>query len=137
MNGHDHESDGLDAALDRALLRSLPRPELPPEFRARLLAARERAPAPEIAATLHQLESRHQEQLAALRRDYIRMRRRTLATLIGIAFAAGGAIEAALPWMTAALGSHSALLVPGLGSLAGLAIALTAWQRRAEWDWPI
>jgi hypothetical protein len=136
MSSPDQPDDLLNVALHKALARSLPGPELPNGFRARLLAASACIPALDHAARRRDLESEHHERLAALHADFIRIRRRTLGTLIGAAFTAGATMAAAVPWITAAFGWSAAYLVPGLGAGAGVAIALTAWLRRAELaDW--
>jgi hypothetical protein len=136
MSSPDQPDDLLNVALHKALARSLPGPELPDGFRARLLAASACVPALDHTTRRRDLEGEHHEQLAALRADFIRIRRRTLGALIGVAFTAGATTAAAIPWITAALGWSAAYAVPSVGAAVGVAIALTAWLRRAELaDW--
>ena len=77
--------DGLERALDRALQRNLPAPALPAGFRQRLQAAMMRSDEHNQATLSAALEREHEEQLAALQSDYVRLRQRTLGTLIGVA----------------------------------------------------
>jgi hypothetical protein len=81
-------------ALDRALSRALYPPALPPGFQRRLQAAlaRESAGAGSRAASRTHAQREQRERMAELDADYLRLRRRTLGTLIGGAFAAGAAL---------------------------------------------
>ncbi len=78
------------------------------------------------------MHDEHDERLSILRADFIRLRRRTLGTLIGVAFAAGAAIAESMPWITNFLGSKAVFVGPSLGATVGVAIALAAWLRRDD-----
>ena len=115
--------------LDAALSRALSAPSMPPAFRAQLDAALTRAAASEVAAR-SRLELERRERLAELEASYVRLRRRTLGTLIGGAFAAGAAAALAMPWLNATFGANAMLALAGFGALVGLAIAGVSWLRR-------
>jgi hypothetical protein len=123
--------DPLDAALDAALARALPPPQLPAGFQLRLQAAVARLPAGEERAVNRALAQREQRQrMAALDADYLRLRRRTLGTLIGGAFAAGAAVAVALPWLQASFGPNAIYVLAGLGALVGIGIGTASWIGR-------
>jgi hypothetical protein len=132
MNSSDRIEEPLAIALEQALARALPRPELPPGFRMRLQAALAGAPALDHSAALRAMENEHNEQLLILHADFVRLRRRTLGTLIGVAFAAGATIAASMPWITTSFGPNAMLLGPTLGAAVGVAIGLAAWLRRED-----
>jgi len=122
----------LDAALDASLARVLRPPELPAQFRTQLTAAIAREAALELAlrSARPRLEREQRERLAELDADYMRLRRRTLGSLIGGAFAAGAAVAVALPLLKAIFGPNAMLVLAGLGAVAGLAIGTASWMRR-------
>ena len=126
--------DPRERALDGALARVLPAPALPREFHARLQAALVRAgDTPGTRATLRaRLEHEQLARMAEFEADYLRLRRRTLGTLIGGAFAAGAAVAVALPWLQANFGANAIYVLAGLGALAGLAIGTASWLGRAQ-----
>ncbi|HTV51106.1 MAG TPA: hypothetical protein VME21_07955 [Steroidobacteraceae bacterium] len=111
-------------ALDRALARALPPPAVPEGFRARLLAAIERDTP--LGEARERLEREQRQRLAELEASYVRLRRRTLGTLIGGAFASGAAVTLALPWLQAVLGSSTPLALAGAGALIALLIGLAS-----------
>ena len=78
------------------------------------------------------LEREHAAQLAALQSDYVRLRRRTLGTLIGAAFAAGLLINLALPWISAHYGPNGVFALPAIGVAVGLALSARVWWRRSS-----
>jgi hypothetical protein len=119
----------LDTALDSALARALPPPQLPADFRARLTAAIAQEAAIEAGSPpLRALLAREErERLREFEAGYLRLRRRTLGTLIGGAFAAGTVVALALPWLRATFGSHTPLILAAAGGLIGLAIGINAW----------
>jgi hypothetical protein len=127
-------ADPLERALDGVLARLLQPPLLPAEFHARLQAALARASATpaERAAARMRLEHEQRQRLAELEADYLRLRRRTLGTLIGGAFAAGAAVAVALPRLEASFGSNAIFVLAGLGALAGLAIGTASWLGRDQ-----
>jgi hypothetical protein len=129
--GHD---TGHEQALDTALARALAPPELPVDFRARLSAAIAResdrqALSPQLRARLEREERQHLVEFEA---GLVRLRRRTLGTLIGGAFAAGAAVAIAMPWARATFGPNAMLVLASIGAAVGLAIALSSWLSRAS-----
>jgi hypothetical protein len=127
MNG-----DGLEGALDRALKRSLSAPALPAGFRQRLQAAMVRSAEQSPALLAAALEREHEAQLAQLQSDYVRLRQRTLGSLIGAAFAAGLLINFALPWIRAHYGPNGVFALPAIGVAVGLALSARVWWRRSS-----
>jgi hypothetical protein len=125
--------DALDSALDRALARALPPPGLPADFRGQLSAAIAREAALEALGPglRSRLEREQRERLAEFEAGYTRLRRRTLATLIGGAFAAGAAAAVALPWLKLMFGPNAVLALAILGTVAGLAIGASSWIARS------
>ena len=125
-------ADGpFEQALDRALARCLIPPGLPKDFRARLRAAIVRSPSTDQARLRAALEREHAQQLAELKTSYVRLRQRTLGSLIGVAFAAGLLITFALPWITAHFGPNAVFALPAIGVAAGLALSLRSWWQRS------
>jgi hypothetical protein len=127
------EPDDLHAqALDAALARVLAPPALPPGFNARLVAALAREPtdAASRAASLAQAQREQRQRMAQLDADYLRLRRRTLGTLIGGAFAAGAAVAVALPWLQAAFGPQALFVLACIGALVGVGIGIASWIGR-------
>ena len=123
--------DRVGRALDAALARSLAAPALPVGFRRRLRAALAREAAPDLAAQRAALEREGAAQLEALRSGYVRMKQRTLGTLIGAAFAVGLLINWALPWIAEHYGRNGVFALPALGVAAGLGLSLRAWWQRS------
>lgn len=113
---------GRHLAIDEALERALPAPEVPQAFRARLNAALSRAAENDLSAARERLERERREQLAELEAHYIRVRRSTLGTVIGVAFAAGAAAVIALPWLRAHLGIYTPTALAWGGISVGLGI---------------
>ncbi len=110
--------------LDEALAAALQPPSLPPGFEARLAAALQAEPRPEWGrAAREALEREHLERLAELEAGYVRLRRRTLGTLVGAAFAAGAILTLALPLLQRAWGANLPYILAGGGALLGLALA--------------
>jgi hypothetical protein len=134
MNSVDdpNTGDGLERALDRALKRHLVAPALPAGFRQQLQAAIIRSRVQDPAAMAAALEREHQAQLAALQSQYVRLRQRTLGTLIGAAFAAGLLINFALPWISAHYGSNGVFALPAIGVAVGLGLSARVWWRRSS-----
>jgi ferric-dicitrate binding protein FerR (iron transport regulator) len=126
------EFEPLDAALDAALGHAFIPPALPAGFQIRLQAALARqATGQDERALSRALAQREQRQrMAELDADYLRLRRRTLGTLIGGAFAAGAAVAVALPWLQASFGPNATYVLAGLGAVVGLGIGTASWIRR-------
>ena len=134
MNSKDDSmtEDRLERALDRALQRSLVAPALPAGFRQQLRAAMIRSAGQNQASLSVALEREHEVQLVELHKDYVRLRQRTLGTLIGVAFAAGLLINFALPWISAHYGPNGVFALPAIGVAAGLALSVRVWWRRSS-----
>lgn len=112
----------LEHALDQALNRALRPPQVPHGFRARLSSAVSRAGENDLSAARMRMESERRTRLERLEVEYIRIRRNTLLTLLGAAFAAGAAVVIAMPWLRAHLGAFAPLAVSWGGVTLGLAI---------------
>jgi hypothetical protein len=78
------------------------------------------------------LEREQRATLAKLEEDYVRLRRRTLGTMIGGAFAAGAAAAVALPWVTARLGPIAPLVIASTGVVVGIWIGVASWLASRE-----
>lgn len=121
--------DPMERALDSALSRALQPPATPPQLRERLRAAMAQAAATSLPEVRLRLEREHRQQLDALTQQYVRVRRRTLSTMVGGAFAAGAAAAVALPWLTANVGPIAPLLVASAGALTGIGIiGISCWR---------
>ncbi len=113
--------------LDAALAAALQPPSLPPGFESRLAAALQQEPRPEWGrAAREALEREHLERLAELEAGYVRLRRRTLGTLIGAAFGAGAVLTLALPLLQRAWGANLPYILAGGGALLGLALVVAS-----------
>jgi hypothetical protein len=121
-------------ALDSALARALRAPALPSGFQARLQAAlvRGTADAGSRAASRAHAQREQRERMAELDADYLRLRRRTLGTLIGGAFAAGAAVALAFPWLQASFGPNAIYVLASLGALVGIGIGTASWIGRVR-----
>jgi hypothetical protein len=108
------DQDGLDGALDRALAKTLQGPSLPPGFRLRLL------------------EAQYRQRLADMRLEFVRLRWRTLATLLAVAFVAGAGVATAMPWLVETFGAYATFVAPGILVLVAVGIALDAAMRRRK-----
>lgn len=124
----------LDATLDAALARALAPPALPAGFQLRLQAAlvRQASSVEERTASRAQAQREQRQHLAELDADYLRLRSRTLGTLIGGAFAAGAAVAVALPWLQASFGANAIYVLAALGAVVGLAIGTASWIGRVR-----
>ena len=130
---HDpSDNERLTRMLDRALAQSLMAPDLPAGFRRQLRSAIERSSSIDQAQLRAALEREHTEQLAELRRGYVRLRQRTLGTLIGGAFAVGLLLNFALPWITSTFGERGMVALPVVGVAVGLALSLREWWQRSS-----
>ena len=123
-----------EQALDAALAIALGPPELPADFRARLNAAIAResdreALSPQLRA---RLEREQRQRLLEFEAGFVRLRRRTLGTLIGGAFAAGAAVAIAMPWARATFGPNAMLVLASIGAAVGVAIGLSSWLSRTS-----
>jgi hypothetical protein len=135
MNDPERPNDELDRALDASLARTFAPPRVPVQFRAQLRAALVRAADPSLSDARSRLEREQQATLMKLEQDYIRLRRRTLGTMIGCAFAAGAAAAVALPWLTARLGPIAPLVIASTGAFVGIWVGVASWLgSRGEYD---
>ena len=132
MSPNDEADDGLQQALDQALSRVLSPPPVPRQLRARVQAAVLRAGDQALAQARARLESEARAQLAELEQGFIRLRRRTLGTLIGAAFAVGAVVAWLMPYLTARFGPNAPLVLAAGGSALGLAIAVGSWLKRSD-----
>ncbi len=132
LPGGPGADDSLERALDQALTRSLPAPQLPANFRQRLHAAIARSPAIDHARLRAALEREHAQQLAELKSGYVRLRQKTLGGLIGGAFAAGLLAMLLLPWIKAHFGANAVFALPAIGAVLGLALSARSWLQRSS-----
>ncbi len=132
MSPSDEAEDRLQQALDQALSRVLSAPPVPRQLRARVQAALLRAGDQALAQARTRLEREARAQLAELEQGFIRVRRKTLGTLIGAAFATGAAVAWLMPYLTARFGPNAPLVLAAGGAVLGLAIAAGSWLKRAE-----
>lgn len=124
----------LEAALDAALGRTLVPPTVTSQFRTRLHAALARTHEPDLADVRSRLECEKRAGLAELESNYVRLRRRTLGTMIGAAFAMGAAVAIAYPWMQARFGTWAPVVIASLGAASGLMIEFgrSLWRGAGE-----
>jgi len=123
-------SEDLDRALDAVLARVIERPQLPAQFRSHLEAALVRAGDRQLREQRERLEREQRERLAELDTHYVRLRRATLGTMIGGAFAAGAVATFTLPWLKASVGSQAPLVLASAGAALGLLIGVASWLQR-------
>lgn len=121
---------GLDGALDEALGRVLSTPQVPQAFRTRLHAALARTAETDLPSLRERLESERRQQLEQLEADYVRVRRSTLGTFVGVAFAAGAAATIAMPWLRAHFGAYTPLAIAWAVAALGLGIVFLDPLRR-------
>jgi hypothetical protein len=119
----------LDRVLEAQLERILAAPEVPAHFRAKLQAALVRAGDSTLSDVRSRFERERRERLVELEQNYVRLRRRTLVTMIGGAFAAGALAAAVLPWVTAQFGPNAPLVIASAGAAVGIWIGLASWWR--------
>src|SRR5215472_7436852 len=129
MSSNDNVQDPLQRALDRALSRVLSAPPVPPQLRKRVQAAILRATDQEITQARARLDREARAQLAELEQGFVRLRRRTLGTLIGVAFATGAVVAWLMPYLTARFGPNAPMVLAAGGAVIGLAIAAGSWLR--------
>jgi hypothetical protein len=116
-------TSGLDRALDVALGSALSAPEVPRTFRTRLNAALSQTAETDLLSLRKRLESERRQQLTELEADYVRVRRGTLGTLIGVAFASGAAAAIVMPWLRAHLGPYAPMAITWGAVALGLGMA--------------
>ena len=126
----------LERAVDAVLGEALRPPQVPRDLRTRVRAAASRSPAPDLLAWRERIDREAREQQRALSEHYVRLRRATLGTLIGMAFAAGAAVAVGMPWLRAHLGDYAPLATSWAAVAFGLGLIfrepLRALMRRWE-----
>jgi hypothetical protein len=120
-----------EAALDGALRIVLRAPTLPPGFRSRL-EARMAESAAHAAAIRQELERDHRRRMAELRAEFVHLRRRTLASLLAVAFVAGAALTFLMPWLVQTFGDEAIYVGPMMLGLGAGAAGLWAMGRRVQ-----
>ncbi|HEV2441940.1 MAG TPA: hypothetical protein VGT07_05430 [Steroidobacteraceae bacterium] len=128
MSEFESPGGGFERALDRALSRTLQPPRVSRDFRRCLHAALSRAGEADLSQLRSRLESERQAHLATLEAHYVRLRRWTLAAMIGAAFAAGAAATVALPWLERHVAEQAPLVLTSAGAAVSLAIAFLSWR---------
>ena len=124
------------ARLDRALRQAIVAPALPAGFRQRLTAAIARQPSHDAALRRELLERERLDQLAELHRDSVRLRLKTLGSLIGGAFTAGVGTTLAWPWISTTFAPHGGIALLAISAALGLAIGIPSWlQRTGSTPW--
>jgi hypothetical protein len=123
-----------ERALDRALGQTFRPPRPSPDFRRHLAAACARAGEMDLSQLRLRLEAERRATLTKLEAHYVRLRRRTLGTLIGAAFGAGAAVTLTLPWLQRQVGTEAPLVLTSAGAAAGLAIAFLSWHAHTRGD---
>jgi hypothetical protein len=116
--------------LDQALQASMTPPALPSTFRLGLMLALQQERLQDLQARQRALEEEHQRRTQRVREGYVRLRRETLAWVVGVAFACGALATQALPWLQAFTGLSAASLMPTLATLAACATGLGVWWWR-------
>ncbi len=125
----------FERALDEALGRALPAPEVPHDFPIRLSAALARATESDLTDLRARFEQERREQLQRLKADYIRVRRGAFGTLLGVAFAAGAVAVILMPWLRAHLGAYAPMAIAWGGSALGLGLTFFEPLRRTLRRW--
>ena len=125
----------FERALDEALGRALPAPKVPHDFPIRLSVALSRATESDLTDLRARLEKERREQLQTLEADYMRVRRGTFGTLLGVAFAAGAVAVIVMPWLRAHLGAYAPMAVAWGGTALGLGVAFFEPLRRTLRRW--
>lgn len=76
------------------------------------------------------LELEHAEVMRQFRRGHVLLQRDTLALITVCAFAAGTCASLAVPWLQDAFHLDSAVTVPVIALVIGLATGASAWVER-------
>ncbi len=118
----DPKPTEFDRCLDQALGRALRAPQVPHSLRAHLSAALSRSAETDLATLRARLDREQREQLETLEVEYVRIRRGTFVTLLGVAFAAGITAVIAMPWLRAHLGAYGPMAIAWGGVALGVGI---------------
>jgi hypothetical protein len=123
-------SDPLGTRLHDALQKTLTPPPLPEGFHARVLAQVLDDQLQQLEARRLALELEHAKAMQQLRRGHVLLQRDTLALITVFAFAAGTCAHLAVPWINETFNLDSALTVPMIALVIGLATGASAWVER-------
>ena len=123
-------SDPPGAQLHGALQRTLKPPPLPEGFRARVFAEVLSDQLDQVEARRLALEVEHARAMRQLRQRHVLLQRDTLALITVCAFAAGTCASLAVPWLRDTFNLDSALTVPTIALVIGLATGASAWVER-------
>jgi hypothetical protein len=123
-------SDPLGTRLHEALQQTLAPPLLPEGFRVRVLSQVLDDQLQQVEARRLALELEHFRAMQQLRRGHAQLQRDTLALITVCAFAAGTCAHLAVPWINETFNLDSALTVPMIALVIGLASGASAWVER-------
>jgi hypothetical protein len=112
--------------LDQPLGDVLKAPDLPPDFRARLIARVMQESLLQMECRKSELEREHAKALEQLHHGYVRMQRNTLATVIALAFTTGACAPLVLPWIQQTFALTSTVATTWVAAAAGLAVSAAA-----------
>lgn len=116
--------------LHGALQQALTAPPLPEGFRARVMTQVLNEQLQQVEARRLALELEHADAMQKLRRGHVLLQRDTLALITVSAFAAGTCASLAVPWLQEAFHLDSAVTVPLIALVIGLASGASAWVER-------
>jgi hypothetical protein len=116
--------------LHSALQQALAAPALPEGFRARVFNQVLSDQLQQVEVRRLALELEHTKAMQQLRRGHVLLQRDTLALITVCAFAAGTCASLAVPWLRDTFGLDSALTVPMIALVIGLATGASAWVER-------
>ena len=131
MTGLTHRAfpEQIDAALDRALASALVPPALPRGFRARLLARAQVEGERDLAPQRRALEIDYANQARRLRSARLRQLLETLPAVAAACLAAGAAVVALAPSLSAVTGVPSIALLYAIAACAGTVIGWAGLER--------
>jgi hypothetical protein len=130
MNMNTEPTESQMRALDKSLQHAYSPPVVPQRFRAALMEKVLREQMALVESRKDELEHEYAQAIAQLRRSHVRMKRDTLALIIGVAFAAGACADVALPWIQSLLGADGAAAMPLLALLIGVVSGASVWWDR-------
>ncbi len=123
-------SDPHGALLHSALQKTLAMPPVPGGFRTRVLEQVLGDQLQQVEARRLALELEHARAMQQLRRGHVVLQRDTLALITISAFAAGTCASLAVPWLRDAFGLDSALTIPMIALVIGMATGASVWIER-------
>jgi hypothetical protein len=116
--------------LHDALQQTLTAPPLPEGFRTRVMAQVLNDQLQQVEARRLALELEHAKAMQQLHRGHVLLQRDTLALITVCAFTAGTCASLAVPWINGTFNLDSALTVPMIALVIGLATGASAWIER-------